>query len=87
MTSAKKDEEAFHDHVIEEEMHRIVMQAVHKLPSQSRKIIELSLENHSNIEIAEKLSVSKETVHTLKKGAYRKLREYLKGYYYFLFLF
>lgn len=87
MTSAAKDEETFHDHVIEEEMHRIVMEAVRKLPPQSRKIIELSLENHSNAEIAETLFVSKETVHTLKKSAYRKLRKYLKGYYYFLFFF
>lgn len=77
----------FHDHVIEEEMHRIVMEAVEKLPGQSRRIIELALENNSNIEIADKLSVSKETVHTLKKGAYKKLRAYLKDYYYLLLFF
>lgn len=78
------EESTFHDYLIEEEMHRIVMEAVDKLPQQSRNIIRLALENHSNAEIAEKLSVSKETVHTLKKGAYKKLRAFLKDYYYYV---
>lgn len=84
MLEARIEEAFFRDHVIEEEMHRIVLEAVEKLPNQSRRIIELALENNSNIEIADILSVSKETVHTLKKGAYKKLRAYLKDYYYFV---
>lgn len=84
MTAARMEESTFHDSLIEEEMHRIVMEAVDKLPLQSRNIIRLALESHSNAEIAEKLSVSKETVHTLKKGAYKKLRSFLKEYYYYV---
>jgi RNA polymerase sigma-70 factor (family 1) len=83
-TAAYMEESTFHDYLIEEEMHRVVMEAVDKLPSQSRNIIRLALENNSNAEIAEKLSVSKETVHTLKKGAYKKLRSFLKEYYYYV---
>ena len=41
----------------------------------------------TNQEIAEELSVSKETVHSQKKIAYRKLRDYLKDYYFLLFFF
>lgn len=84
VTIARMEESTFHDYLIEEEMYRIVMEAVDKLPQQSRNIIRLALENHSNAEIAEKLSVSKETVHTLKKGAYKKLRAFLKDYYYYV---
>ena len=42
------------------------------------------LKNH---EIAYKLQISEGTVHTLKKFAYRKLRESLKGINYTLLLF
>lgn len=83
-TAARMEESTFHDYLIEEEMHRVVMEAVDKLPQQSRNIIRLALESHSNAEIAEKLSVSKETVHTLKKSAYKKLRSFLKEYYYYV---
>ncbi|WP_455638513.1 RNA polymerase sigma-70 factor [Parabacteroides sp.] len=83
-TMARMEESTFHDRLIEEEMHRVVMEAVDKLPRQSRNIIRLALENNSNAEIADKLSVSKETVHTLKKGAYKNLRALLKDYYYFV---
>ena len=47
----------------------------------------LAMEGKKNGEIAEYLNVSVETVHTLKKIAYKKLRIYLKDYYYFLILF
>ncbi len=79
-----EEETAFRDYLIEEEMHRIVTEAVEKLPPQTRTIIRLALDGHSNGEIAGKLAVSKETVHTLKKNAYKKLRSCLKEYYYFL---
>lgn len=52
-----------------------------------RSIILLTLEGKTNPEIAEELSVSKETVHSQKKIAYRKLRDYLKDYYFLLFFF
>ena len=58
-----------------------------KLPDQMRAIMRLAMEGKKNAEIAEQLNVSVETVHTLKKIAYKKLRIYLKEYYYFLILF
>ena len=52
-----------------------------------RAIMRLAMEGKKNGEIAEQLNVSVETVHTLKKIAYKKLRVYLKEYYYFLIFF
>lgn len=82
----KKTDSFFHDAVIEEESYRILSEAINKLPEQMRAIMLLALDGKKNAEIAEQLNVSYETVHTLKKTAYKKLREYLKGYYYLLFL-
>lgn len=45
----------------------------------------LALEGMSNGEIADEMKVSLENVRSLKKIAYRKLREILKEYYYLLF--
>ena len=65
----------------------VLTDAIDKLPDQMRAIMRLAMEGKKNGEIAEYLNVSVETVHTLKKIAYKKLRIYLKDYYYFLILF
>lgn len=83
----KKKDSFFHDAVVEEETYRILKEAIDKLPDQMRAIMLLAMEGKKNGEIAAALNVSAETVHTLKKIAYKKLREYLKDYYYFLFFF
>lgn len=83
----KKQDSFFHDAIVEEETYRIVLEAIEKLPDQMRAIMQLALEGRKNAEIAEQLNVSAETVHTLKKIAYKKLREYLKEYYYLLLFF
>ena len=62
----------FQDKVIAEESYRILVDAI---------------EGKSNPEIAETLNISGETVHSQKKIAYRKLRVYLKDYYYLVFYF
>ncbi|NCC09819.1 MAG: RNA polymerase sigma-70 factor [Bacteroidia bacterium] len=82
----KTTDSFYTDHLIEEESYRLLIQAIDELPKQMRSIMLLALEGLSNKEIAEKLAVSTETIHTLKKTAYKKLRENLKGYYYLLFL-
>src|SRR5574344_368520 len=82
----KQTEEYFHDAIIEEESYRILFDAIDKLPEQMKKIIRLTLDGKKNIEIAKELNVSIETVHTLKKIAYKKLRENLKDYFYLLFI-
>ena len=73
--------------IIEQETYRIVRKAVEELPSQMRNIILLSMKGLKNHEIADKLQISEGTVHTLKKFAYRKLRESLKGINYILLFF
>ncbi len=86
-TTEKATDHFFHDHVIQEETYRILLDAIHKLPGQTRAIMLLALEGLNNKDIAARLEISPETVHTLKKAAYRKLRVYLKEYYYLVTLF
>lgn len=81
----KKKDSFFHDAVVEEETYRIVADAIDMLPDQMRAIMKLAMEGKKNNEIAAHLNVSAETVHTLKRIAYKKLRKHLKDYYYFLF--
>lgn len=83
----KRKDSFFHDAVVEEETCRMLTDAIDKLPDQMRAIMRLAMKGKKNGEIAEYLNVSVETVHTLKKIAYKKLRIYLKDYYYFLILF
>jgi RNA polymerase sigma-70 factor (ECF subfamily) len=65
--------------MIEQETYLMVRRAVDNLPTQMRRIILYSMEGLANKEIALKLEITEGTVHTLKKHAYRKLREHLKG--------
>lgn len=73
--------------IIEQETFHMVRKAVEELPTQMRNIILYSMKGLKNHEIADKLQISEGTVHTLKKFAYRKLRESLKGINYTLLLF
>ncbi|MDE5759386.1 RNA polymerase sigma-70 factor [uncultured Bacteroides sp.] len=85
---AKQTDAFFHDAVVEEETLRMLSKAIGKLPPQMKAIMQLALEGKKNAEIAEALQISPETVHTLKKTAYKKLRKYLTDYYYcYLLLF
>lgn len=83
---SKNEEGFFHDHVIEEETYRILLEAINQLPRQTRTIMLLALEGMSNREIAQQMNISIETVHSLKKMGYRKLRALLKEYYYLMLL-
>lgn len=77
----------FADTLIEEEAYRIFYNAVEALPVQTREVIQLALDGLKNSEIAEKMEISENSVHTLKKLAYKKLKAALKDYYYLLFVF
>lgn len=83
----RKTDDFFHDAVVEEETYRILIEAIDKLPNQMKAIMRLALEGKKNAEIAERLDVSVETVRTLKKMAYKKLRELLTDYYYYFLIF
>ncbi|MDR3218520.1 MAG: RNA polymerase sigma-70 factor [Dysgonamonadaceae bacterium] len=72
----------FHDHVIEEETYRIIVEAINKLPPQTAKVMMLALSGKNNKEIADAMSISEGTIHTHKKIAYKRLRKYLQDYFY-----
>jgi len=62
--------------LVEEDTNRMLLTAIDTLPEQSARIIRLVLSGLENKEIARLLSISVNTVKTLKYGAIRKLREY-----------
>ena len=61
-----ESEEGFGDAVVEEEVHRVVMEEIDSLPHEQRRVILLHLEGKNNIEIAEVMKVSVNTVKTHK---------------------
>lgn len=69
------------DNFIEQETYRLVYEAINQLAKQSKRIILLSLRGYSNQEIAEMMSISINTVRTLKQNAYKKLRVLLKEHF------
>lgn len=76
--SDKEAELEFNSQILKEESYKLVRDAVNKLPDQTRKIITLTLNGCSNQEIADELGISINSVKTLKKGGYAKLREKLQ---------
>ena len=87
---AKKADAFFRDAIVEEETFRILSEAIEKLPTQMRAIMQLALEGKKNAENKGReigIVSFPETVHTLKKVAYKKLRAFLTDYYYCLLLF
>lgn len=77
----KTEQEAdFYDHVMDEEMCRILHEAISKLPTQSRQVALLLLKGKSVAEIAGLLSISVNSVKTYKLRAIRSLRESLSDY-------
>ena len=68
----------FLDQLTRQEVIHNIQIAVNGLTGQTHKITMLSIAGNSNQEIAELLNISVNSVKTLKKIAYRKLRESLK---------
>jgi RNA polymerase sigma-70 factor (ECF subfamily) len=65
------------DEILREETHRLLSGAIKSLSKQSALVVELTLQGLSNIEIAEELGVTVNTIKTVKKRAYLKLRSLL----------
>jgi RNA polymerase sigma-70 factor (ECF subfamily) len=63
--------------VFEGEVAELLRRAVAGLPGQMRRVIECSMAGMRNAEIAGSMGIAEGSVHTLKKIAYRKLREAL----------
>ena len=76
----------FLDEITRRETYRIVRESINKLPDRSRQIALLTLQGFSSQEIADQLDVSINTVKTLKKNAYAKLREIISNQYVILIL-
>lgn len=70
---------------IEEEVFRLVNQAMEALPSTYKQVIALTLEGYRVKEIAEKLNIGEETVKKRKQAAKQVLKEKLGRLYLFLF--
>lgn len=71
----------FLDQITQQEVIQNIQTAINSLSEQTRKITLLSLQGKSNAEIAETLNISVNSVKTLKKLAYKKLRDILKNEY------
>ena len=67
-------ENEFLEDIVKEETYRLLDIAIKELGLQSQRIIQLSMNQLSNPEIAEELNISVNTVKTLKLRAYKKLR-------------
>ncbi|WP_290476135.1 MULTISPECIES: RNA polymerase sigma-70 factor [unclassified Leeuwenhoekiella] len=74
----------FYTEVVRSETSSLIDKAMKSLPYRCAQIIKLSLNNYSNQEIADRLSVSINTVKAQKKIAYKKMRPLLKEHYHLL---
>lgn len=71
----------FEMRIIENEVNMLLYKAIDSLPHQTQNIIRLSIGNKKNQEIADELNISIDTVKTLKKRAYKTLRDTLSDHY------
>ncbi len=78
-------EASFRDDLIEQETYILIHKAIQGLTPQEQRIILLALDGLSNIQIAEELKISINTVKTLKKRAYKMLHDELKENIFVLF--
>jgi RNA polymerase sigma-70 factor (ECF subfamily) len=70
-------EQEFLNEVLRDETYRLLRDAIQNLSPKSGQIVELTLKGYTNIDIAEELGVSVNTVKTHKQRAYKALREEL----------
>lgn len=76
----------FEDAILEEEVYAILYEAIESLPPQTKKVINMSVEGLRNKDIAIQLNIKEETVHSIKRIAYKKLRTILKDYRYLVYI-
>lgn len=76
--------ENFLHEITYQETLRLLYKAILELSPQTREVILQGLEGKNNNEIAATLNISVNTVKTLKKGVYKKLRDTLGDEFSFL---
>ena len=81
------EENDWTNRVIEEEIHRLVIQEIENLPMEQRKVVLLHLEGKDNPEIAEIMHLSVNTVKTHKARARKTLKTKLDEFLVFLIFF
>jgi len=75
----------FRDNLIEEETYQTIYEAIRNLSPQGQRVIELSLDGLTNLEIAKQLNITINTVKTLKLRAFKSMRNELKENVFVLF--
>lgn len=82
-----EEEEELDLSVAREELYRLLFQVIEELPARRKEIFQLYIEGKTNVEIAEMLNISTETVKTAKKESMRYIREKLGHLFVFLIIF
>lgn len=77
----QKTETAFNYELIEFETYQKIYKSIANLTPQEQRVIEHAMDGFTNIQVAEKLNISINTVKTLKKRAYKTLYDELKNEY------
>lgn len=70
-------QKSFLNEVLREETYKLLYDAIQDLSPQAARVVELTLEGYKNEDIANELEVTINTVKTVKKRAYKKLKETL----------
>ena len=65
--------------ILEEEVDALIYKAIEDLSKQSQKIVIMTMNGDSNLEIAQKLNITVNTVKSTKLKAYRLLRKRLRN--------
>lgn len=73
--------EQFLNEILREETYQLLYNAIQELSPQAEEVVRLTMQGFTNQEIADQLDVTINTVKTVKKRAYKSLREKL-GYQY-----
>jgi len=70
-------QKSFLNEILREETYRLLYDAIKDLSPQAARVVELTLEGYKNEDIAKELEVTINTVKTVKKRAYKKLKNVL----------
>ncbi|MEN8155472.1 MAG: sigma-70 family RNA polymerase sigma factor [Bacteroidota bacterium] len=69
--------------VLREETYNLLHKAIDELSPQARKVMQLTINGLTNSEISDRIEVSINTVKTVKKRAYKTVREKLGSHFFY----